>query len=98
MVKTYKPRPSTGWIWLVLLAALFAVLGFLAMRAMGGPSGSGLIILIIASIIAVYFLALAVFFPSMRYELWADKLVLSYGRLFIIPSRWLKFVPSARRT
>ncbi len=79
LIKSFKPRSSIGWIWFVLFAALVAGLGVYVMIVLGGMSGGNLVILGIAAILAIGLLALALWFPSMRYELYSDRLILRYG-------------------
>lgn len=78
----FKPRPSRGWLSLLLLAlalilcSLPAVIG--AVRG-AVPWGVGLLAGAIGLGLGVPFLALACWFPTMRYELDDAALTLRYG-------------------
>ncbi len=77
--KTFQPRPSFGWVWLVLMATVIFALGIAPALAMGVSSSSIALTLIICIPVALAFLILACFFPTMRYELDQDQLILRYG-------------------
>ncbi|TDB37924.1 MAG: hypothetical protein D9V44_07700 [Actinobacteria bacterium] len=81
--ESFKPKPSSGWAWWVALAAVMfasaAPVLFLPASEeipwwvdliMWGTVGLGL-----------WFLAIAIYFPAMRYHLTDTELVLSYGSL-----------------
>jgi len=78
----YRPRPSRGWLSLLLLAL---VLLFCSLPATIGafagevPWPVGLLTGAIGLGLGVPFLALAFWFPTMHYELDAEALALRYG-------------------
>jgi hypothetical protein len=78
----FKPRPSRGWLSLLLLAlalllcSLPATIGAFAGKV---PWLVGLLTGAIGLGLGVPFLALAFWFPTMRYELDAEALTLRYG-------------------
>jgi len=78
----FKPRTSHGWLSLLLLAlallfcSLPAVIGAVRGEV---PWGIGLLASGIGLGLGVPFLALAYWFPTMRYELDAAALTLRYG-------------------
>ena len=78
-IRTFKPRPSFGWFWLVLMAAIILAVAIAPALAMGVSSSSVVLTVIICSLVALAFLILAVWFPTMRYELERDRLTLRYG-------------------
>ncbi|HLO14048.1 MAG TPA: PH domain-containing protein [Anaerolineales bacterium] len=77
--KTFQPRPSYGWAWLVLMALIIFVIAIAPALAMGLSSSSVILTVIICSLVALAFLILAFWFPTMRYELGQDQLTLRYG-------------------
>ena len=78
--KTFKPRPSTGWIWVSLIGLVLLATGFGLMIKYG--LFSPLLITIVLMIpIGFVFLLLAIFFPTMRYEMEGSRLTLRYGPL-----------------
>ena len=84
-VRIFRPKPSLGWLWAVGFAAF--VLGALALAVHVSTADSSqeiplwawVTLLVIDVPLFFLFAAVAVFFPSMRYELHADELVLRYG-------------------
>ena len=78
-IKTFRPRSSFGWAWLILMAGIILAVAIAPALAMGMSSSSILLTVIICSIVALVFLALAFWFPTMRYELDRDELTLLYG-------------------
>ncbi len=78
----FKPRPSRGWLSLLLLAL---ALLFLSLPAVVGAAAGevpwpvGLLTGAIGLGLGVPFLALVFWFPTMRYELDAEALTLRYG-------------------
>ncbi len=78
-VKTFRPRPSVGRLSLVIMAAIILALGVAPALALGPSSGNAMITLIIVVPVALAFLALAFWFPTMRYELHHDQITLRYG-------------------
>ena len=77
---TYKPRPSTGWIWVGTIGVIVAGIG-VGLAARLGFTGPFLVTTLIALAIGIGFLLLAAFFPTMRYEIEDSRLVISYGPL-----------------
>jgi cytosine/uracil/thiamine/allantoin permease len=77
-IKIFRPRPSLGWLWLVLMAVIIFAIAIAPMLAMGLSSGSVILTVIISSVVALAFLVLAFWFPTMRYELGQDELTLRY--------------------
>jgi len=78
-IKTFKPRPSFGWFWLVLMALIIFAVAIAPALAMGLSSSSVILTVIICFLVALAFLILAFWFPTMRYELDQDQLTLRYG-------------------
>ena len=78
--KIYKPRPSTGWLWVGVPG--LAVLAFgLWLLIRFGMSGPFVLTIVLMVPIGVGFLFLAAFFPTMRYEIDGARLILTYGPL-----------------
>ena len=80
--RVFKPRPSRGWLSLLLLA--LALIFCSLPVTIGAFSGEvpwlvGLLTGGIGLGLGVPFLALAYWFPTMRYELDAEALTLRYG-------------------
>ena len=80
----FRPRRSFGWAWAVGLAAF--VVGVVALVATAGEfEGEEVPLFVWAIVLAVdlplfvLFVAIAAFFPSMRYEFGVEDIVLSYG-------------------
>lgn len=78
-IKTFQPRPSLGWAWLILMAMLIIAVAVAATMAMGVDSSSAILTLIICIPVALAFLILAIWFPTMHYELDEDEITLRYG-------------------
>lgn len=78
--KIFKPRPSTGWIWVGALGIMLLALG-LGMFITYGFSGPFIITILISLSLGLVFLLLAVFYPAMRYEIEGNRLLLIYGPL-----------------
>jgi ABC-type transport system involved in multi-copper enzyme maturation permease subunit len=78
-IKFFRPRPSFGWLWLILMAVIIFAIAIAPALAMGLSSGSVILTVIICSVVALAFLVLAFWFPTMRYELGQDELTLRYG-------------------
>ncbi len=94
-IMSFRPRPSHGWLWLLFMAAVIATLGIAPMLASGVFSGSAILTLVILIPISVAFLVLALWFPTMRYELGRDKLTLRYGPVlaYWIPLKDIQTIP-----
>jgi len=93
-IQTFKPRPSTGQLSLLLMAGIILALGVAPVLAAEVFSTSALITLIILSPVAFAFLILAVWFPTMRYELDPDQVILRYGPVltYRIPYREIRTI------
>ena len=78
--KIFKPRPSTGWIWVGLIGLIPLAIG-LGLMITQGLSGPFLITILLMIPIGTGFLLIAMFFPSMRYEIEGTHLTLLYGPL-----------------
>jgi hypothetical protein len=77
--RIFQPRPSKGWVWLVFMALVLGAKSIAPVIATGLSPRNAILPLIICIPIAIAFLALAAWFPSMRYELNQDHLILRYG-------------------
>ncbi len=77
----FRPRASCGRVSLVLMGMVVMAFGIAPAVAAGLGSPGSLITLIICVPVAVAFLALALWFPAMRYELGDAELVLRCGPL-----------------
>ena len=75
----FRPRPSYGWFWLVLMAAIIIAVSIVPTLAVGLSSSNAVLTLIVCIPVALAFLILAFWFPTMRYELEQDQLILRYG-------------------
>jgi hypothetical protein len=80
-ILVFKPRPSTGWLWLIGLALLVVgpIIGMILPSLNQVPLWPMGLVLALSLIWAGYFLLLAIWFPTMRYELADDLLTLRYG-------------------
>jgi hypothetical protein len=77
----YKAAPSRGWLWLLGTGVLMLLLALPAVL-------TGQVVAMVISLVAVLpfalaFVLLALWFPTMRYELSPQELTLRYG-----PFRW----------
>jgi len=77
--KTFQPRPSYGWAWLIFMALVIIAVSIAPIVAMGVSSRNTILTLIICIPIVIAFLILAFWFPTMRYELDQEQLTLRYG-------------------
>jgi hypothetical protein len=95
-LQIFQPRPSSGWCWLVLMAAIITALAIAPALALGTSSRSASLTLLICIPVALAFLILSIWFPTMRYELDADQITLRYGPVltYHIP---LKQIQTIRR-
>ena len=93
--RIFKPRPSTGWIWVGLLGLIPLAIG-IAVMVTQGLSGPFLIMILITISIGTMFLLVAIFFPTMRYELEGSRLTLRYGPVlrYTIDLRQIKSIRS----
>lgn len=78
-VRSFKPRPSYGWFWLILMAVIIITLGIAPASVAGMNSSSAIITLIISVPVAFTFMVLALWFPTMQYELDHTEIILRYG-------------------
>ena len=78
--KIFKPRPSTGWIWVGVIALALLATG-LSLLLRSGFSGPFMLTILLTVIIGMGFLLIAVLFPTMRYEIEGTRLKLIYGPL-----------------
>ena len=78
-MKIFRPRSSYGWAWLIFMAGIISVVSIAPVMAMGLSSSSTVLTLIICIPVALAFLVLAFWFPTMRYELAQGQLTLLYG-------------------
>ena len=81
-VTVFEPRSSLGWLSLLFLSLVVLVCTLpVVVAAAGGavPWWVGLLMGLMALGLGVPFLALAIWFPTMRYELDAGTLTLRYG-------------------
>jgi hypothetical protein len=88
----FTPRPSRGWVSLVVMALVFVGAGALLVSGSGGVEAmNGMLgaIVVVCGLFALLFMSLAVWFPTMYYELTDDTLAMHYGPLlhYHIPLR-----------
>jgi hypothetical protein len=76
--KMFKPRPSTGWLWVGALGVLLLAFG-LSTLITYGFSGPFIITILVTIPLGLVFLLLTVCFPTMRYEIEGTRLTLIYG-------------------
>ncbi len=78
-VRIFRPRASSGWLSLMLMGLV--ILAFSVAPALGAGlnSAGSLLTLVVCAPIAISFFLLALWFPSMRYELNNAELILRYG-------------------
>ncbi len=79
--RVFRPRASCGQISLVLMATVITAFGSAPAVAASLRSAGSIVTLIVCAPVAVAFVALALWFPAMRYELGDAELVLSCGPL-----------------
>lgn len=77
-MKVYRAAPSAGWLWLVGIALLAIVPTLPAVLAVR-QAPVVLITVILGMAVGLPFLVMAFWFPTIRYELGLDELVLCYG-------------------
>lgn len=78
--KIFKPRPSTGWIWVGVMGLILLGTG-LSLMITSGFSGPFLLTILLTVPIGIGFLLIAIFFPAMCYEIEGTRLTASYGPL-----------------
>lgn len=78
----FRPRRSYGWLWLVGIGLVIIGLAALMLLVVS-PGEEGyiavLVTFVLTAAMGLPFLVLAVWFPTMRYELSAETLTLRYG-------------------
>lgn len=80
-MKVFKPRPSTGWMW-VLLLGLVLLIGGGSYLATGSASALGLLgylLPVVLGGLGIFCLLLVLFFPAMRYQVGNGRLIVTYG-------------------
>jgi hypothetical protein len=78
--KIFKPRQSTGWIWVGVIGLVLLGTG-LSLIITSGFSGPFLLTILLTVPIGIGFLLIAILFPAMRYEVEGKRLILTYGPL-----------------
>ncbi|HSL42891.1 MAG TPA: PH domain-containing protein [Anaerolineales bacterium] len=78
--KIFKPRQSSGWMWVGAIALVLLASG-LYMLITYGFSGPFMLTILLTIPLGLVFLLITVFFPTMRYELGENRLILTYGPL-----------------
>lgn len=86
-MRVFKPRRSTGWLWMVALSLFTLALGVVsALPLLTAPADDSLVVTLILVPTLLLMLAVgaagllfAAWFPTMRYELDAHTLTLRYG-------------------
>ena len=73
----FRAARSSGSAWLIGIAAL--MIGIPVLLQALTPSRSVLLVFIATGVVAVWFVLLAIWFPSMRYELQDGELLIAYG-------------------
>lgn len=83
-VDSFRPKPSLGWVWVLAFTLLMTVPLPLAF-AHDPPAPDEVLAVWLSMIplfgLVIWFLAVVVLFPRMRYELGIDALRISYGPL-----------------
>jgi len=83
-VDSFRPKSSVGWLWVLALTLLMVVPLSIAF-AYDPPAPDEVLIVWLSMIplfgLAIWFLAVVVYFPRMRYDLGVDALVIAYGPL-----------------
>ena len=78
----FRPRKSAGWLWLAGIGLLIIGLSALMLLAVS-PGEEGYIIVLVTFLfmaaLGLPFIVLAVWYPTMRYELDDEALTLRYG-------------------
>jgi hypothetical protein len=91
--KSFKPRPSAGWVWVGVIG--LAVLGTgLSLLIKFGVAGPFLVTTLLTVPLGIVFLVIAACFPTMRYEVEGTNLTLTYGPLlrYFIDIRRIKSI------
>ncbi len=91
--ESFKPKSSAGWAWWIGIAALMVASAAPVLFLPASEEVPWWVDLILWGTVGLglWFLAIAAYFPSMRYDLAETELVLSYGSLLVyrIPYRSL---------
>lgn len=78
--KIFKPRPSSGWISVSVIALVLLGAGLYYLLT-AGFSGPYMLMVLLTVPFGIVFLLIAVFFPAMQYEIEGNRLTLVYGPL-----------------
>lgn len=78
-IRIFRPRPSAGRLWLIFMAVTILAVTIFPALAAGSLTGSTILTLMICIPVALTFFLLALWFPTMRYELDQHQLTLRYG-------------------
>jgi hypothetical protein len=78
--KIFKPRPSSGWISVSVIALVFLGSGLYYLLTTGF-SGPYMLMILLTVPLGIVFLLIALFFPTMQYEIEGTRLTLVYGPL-----------------
>ena len=78
--KIFKPRRSTGWVSVAAIAIVLLASG-LYMLISYGFSGPFIFTILLTIPLGLVFLLITVFFPTMRYKIAENHLILTYGPL-----------------
>jgi hypothetical protein len=80
--ETFRPLPSFGWLWVLVLTVLMVVPLSVAFVSEPIPADARVVVLgtfALVGVIAGWFVMTIAFFPKMRYRLGQDALVITYG-------------------
>lgn len=78
--KIFKPRQSTGWMWVGAIGFVLLATG-VSLLISSGLTGPFMVMILLTIPIGIGFLIIALFFPTMRYEIEGSRLTLLYGPL-----------------
>ena len=78
--KIFKPRPSSGWVSVSVIALVLLGSGLYYLLTTGF-SGPYMLMILLTVPLGIVFLLIAVFFPTMHYEIEGTRLTLVYGPL-----------------
>ncbi len=80
----FKARPSNGWVWVSAIGLLMLVIAAFLISMVWTDGYSSILTYlpaVVIGLIGVAFLLLAAWFPAIRYEINANRLVIRYGPL-----------------